>query len=418
MIKKSKAFINGFIKHPLFSGSAIMVGGNMAANAINYLYHLVMGRVLGPVDYGVLASLYSILYLAGIIPISASVSIVKFISAAPEREVYSTYEAIKRFVLLLAIGISLFFLALSPITAGFLKIESVASVALIGPIIFLTLITLVNQASSQGLLRFSGSVIPTLISSGIKFGLGVLLVLAGASVFGAVFGIVVGMVLAYFYSAWFISKILVKRKVGEYHLKPFLTYALPVLFQALAFTSLFSTDVLLVKHFFDPFQAGIYGALSTLGKIIFFATSPVTATMFPIVSKRKSIGEAYHKVFVLALGIVLSVSLAITLFYFLFPTFAIRTLYGSAYLAAKGVLVWMGIFVSFYSLTSLLVNYSLSLGRSKIIVFPLLGALFQIPLIWIWHASLIQVTQVSLGITVFMFLGSLAYLGYNRLLKA
>lgn len=410
--------IQNFTKHPLFSGSVIMVGGNMAANVINYLYHLVMGRVLGPVNYGILASLYSILYLAGIIPISASVSIVKFISASPEGEVYSTYAAIKHFVLRLAIGISLFFLALSPITAGFLKIESVGSVALIGPIIFLTLITLVNQASSQGLLRFSGSVIPTLISSGIKFGLGVLLVLAGLNVFGAVFGIVVGMALAYFYSAWFIGRILTKGKVKQYSLKPFLGYAMPVLLQALAFTSIFSTDVLLVKHFFDPFSAGIYGALSTLGKIIFFATSPVTATMFPIVSRRKSVGEAYHKVFLVALGMIIVASSAITLFYWLLPKIAIGTLYGAAYLSASSELVWMGIFISIYSLTNLLVNYALSLGNSKVIIFPLLGAAAQIVSIWIWHGSLLTVIQVSLIVTALMFFGSLGYLSYNRLLSS
>lgn len=409
--------IKKLVGHPLFSGSVIMVGGNMAANAINYLYHLVMGRVLGPADYGVLASLYSILYLAGIIPLSASVSIVKFISSAPDAELYSSYVAIKRFVYRLAVGLSLLFLVLSPLAAGFLKIESTASVALVAPIIFLTLITLVNQASSQGLLKFSGSVIPTLISSSIKFGLGVLLVLAGLSVFGAVFGIVVGMALAYCYSAWFIAKILPHGKVRQYNLKPFLTYAMPVLFQALAFTSLFSTDVLLVKHFFDPFEAGIYGALSTLGKIIFFATSPVTATMFPIVSKRKSVGESYYKVFLLAVGIILAASVSITLFYWLFPGIAIGALYGSAYLSAQNELVWMGIFISLYSLTNLLVNYSLSLGRSKIIVFPLLGAAAQILLVWIWHGSLLQVIQVSLGITTLMFLGALAYLGYNRMLS-
>ena len=38
--------------------------------------------------------------------------------------------------------------------------------------------------------------------------------------------------------------------------------------QALAFTSFFTTDLILVKHFFPPFEAGIYAALSTLGKII------------------------------------------------------------------------------------------------------------------------------------------------------
>ena len=389
----------------------------MAANAINYVYHLVMGRVLGPEDYGVLASLYSILYLAGIVPISASVSIVKFISSAKEEDVYSVYSAIKKLVFRISITFLILFSLFSPLISRFLKIEDVWSVALIAPIIFLSLMALVNQASAQGFLKFSGTVVPTLISAVAKFSLGILLVLAGWSVFGAVFGIVIGMALAYFYSAWFIKKILAERKAKKYDLGPFLKYGFPVLLQAFAFTSLFSTDVLLVKHFFDPFQAGIYGALSTLGKIIFFATSPVTATMFPIVSKRKSLGEGYHKVFLLAAGAIFAISFAITLFYWLFPQIAIGMLYGSAYLSASRELVWMGVFMLFYSLANLLVNYSLSLGSPKIIIFPLLGATAQILLIWFWHESLLQVIQISFVITVLTFLGSLFFLGYNRLLN-
>ena len=64
--------IKKLINHPLFSGSAIVFVGNMTANVVNYLYHLIMGRMLGPVEYGVLASLYSVLYLVGIIPSSAA----------------------------------------------------------------------------------------------------------------------------------------------------------------------------------------------------------------------------------------------------------------------------------------------------------------------------------------------------------
>src|SRR3989344_3766281 len=95
--------INKLINHPLFSGSAIMFVGSMGANAINYLYHLIMGRLLGPVEYGVLASLYSIMYLISIIPSSASVSIVKFISSAKDNEVSSVYNSINRMIFKLAV---------------------------------------------------------------------------------------------------------------------------------------------------------------------------------------------------------------------------------------------------------------------------------------------------------------------------
>ena len=89
---------------PLFSGSVVMIGGSMLANAVNYLYHLIMGRVLGPVDYGVLASVFAILYVISVIPVSTSFAIVKFISSTKnKRELWGVYVAIKRFVFALAI---------------------------------------------------------------------------------------------------------------------------------------------------------------------------------------------------------------------------------------------------------------------------------------------------------------------------
>lgn len=403
------------IHHPLMSGSLIMVGGSMAANAINYLYHLLMGRVLGPVNYGVLASLYSIIYLIGVVPTSASVSIVKFISSAKNGEEYSVYSSINKFVIKLALAASVVLLVISPFVANFLQIRNVWLVVTLVPILFLSLITLVNQATAQGLLKFIGTVVPALFSSLTKLVLGIILVYIGWSVFGAMVGVIFGATFAYLYSRRFVMRVLKKTKIHEFNLKPFFLFALPVLIQALAFTSLFTVDVLLVKHFLPPFEAGIYAALSTLGKIIFFAVSPITATMFPIVAKRKTNNQGYTKVFLASLAVTVVFGLGITSFYWLFPGIAIGILYGAAYLSAKSALVWMGLFMLFYSLSYLLVNYALSLGESKAVYFPLAAALAQALLIWLFHDSILQVIQISLSLAAVMFIFLGAYLGYNHI---
>jgi len=415
-ISNIKHHISSIVHHPLMSGGMIMVGGNMAVNVINYGYHLIMGRVLGPVDYGVLASIYSILYLVGVIPSSASVAIVKFISSAKnEGEVYSIYKSLSVFVLYLAVFMSVALFIFSPLIAGFLHIDNIWTVSLVSLVLFFSLITLVNQATSQGLLKFIGSVGPNFISAILKLILGIALIWLGWSVFGAIVGIVVGAVVSYLYSMRFVKKILKESKIKKFNLKPFFAYAFPVLVSALAFTSLFTSDVILVKHFFSPFDAGIYAALSTLGKIIFFAAAPITATMFPIVSGRKARGEAYQKVFLASLGLTALMAIVITGFYWLFPNIAIGVLYGPAYLSAKFELVWMGIFILFYTLSSLLVNYSLSIGNIKVVVFPMLAACLQIPLLWVFHGSILQVIQISLTLTLLVFLSLAFYLGYNRL---
>lgn len=389
----------------------------MVVNVINYGYHLIMGRALGPVNYGVLASIYSLLYLISVVPSSASISIVKFISSAEsDGETYSIFKSLSRFVFYLASVLSLVFFVLSPFIARFLNIENFWIVSMVSLVMFFTLITLVNQATSQGLLKFTGSVIPNLVSAVIKLGLGITLVILGWSVFGAIFAVVVGAVLSYFYSRWFIKKILNKRKSGElFNLKPFFKYSVPVLIQAFAFTSLFTVDVILVKHFLSPHEAGLYAALSTLGKIIFFAVTPIVGTMFPIVAGRKAKGESYEKVFLVSFGITFVISAAVVVFYWLFPNLAIGVLYGKAYLSAKSELVWMGIFILFYTLSNILVNFSLSLGRTKVVWLPLAASLIQILALWFWHGSLLEVIQVSLTLTVLLFFALAVYLGYNRL---
>jgi O-antigen/teichoic acid export membrane protein len=406
-------FIKNIIKHPLFSGSAIMFVGNMGANVINYAYHLIMGRLLGPIGYGILASLYSILYLVSIIPSSASVSIVKFISSAKDNELYSVYETIRKLIFKLAIILALLMLIFSPVISKFLHIESLVPVLLIAPILFFSLITLVNQSTSQGLLKFSGFVVPGLISSLSKLLIGVALILIGWSIFGAMFAIVIGAVLAYLYSFSYIKKHIVKTKVKTINLKPFFVYSGPVLLQSLAFTSIFTVDVILAKHFLDPFSAGIYAALSTLGKIIFFATSPIASTMFPVISKRKAQNQGYMKVFIASFLITLSIAVTITLFYFLFPNLAIGVLYGKDYLSAKTDLVWMGMFMIFYSLSNLLVNFFLSIGKVKIVFIPLVGALIQAVIIWFYHDNITNIIHVSLFTTFIMFICLSLYTGYN-----
>jgi O-antigen/teichoic acid export membrane protein len=374
-----------------------------------------MGRILGPVNYGILASLYSILYLIGIIPTSASVAIVKFVSAAPEKKRYSIYWHLDRFVLRLAVVAAIAFLLISPPVANFLRIENLLPVVLVSPILFFSLITLVKQAAAQGILKFSGSVVPTLVSAVVKLILGFFFIYLGWSVAGAMVAIVIAAALAYFYGTWFLNKVLPKEKIMEFNLKPFFVYSLPVLVQALAFTSLFTIDVILVKHFLTPFEAGIYAALSILGKIVFFAASPITATMFPIVSRRKAARQPFEKVFFAALALTAAISSGITIFYWLFPDIAIGLLYGRAYLVARAELVWMGMFMFFYSLSFLLVNFSLSLGKVKIVWLPLVAALAQIPALWFFHGNILQIIQISLTLSVLMFFGLVVSLGYNRL---
>lgn len=375
----------------------------MFANAVNYVYHLLMGRLMGPVDYGILSSLYSVLYIISIIPISTSLAIVKFISSAKDKkEQAQIYHSVNKGLLVLASIGGIFIILFSGVIARFLNIDEVLSIILIGPVLFFSLLTLGNQATSQGRLEFLGSVVPTVALSIIKLALGLVLVLAGYAVGGAILAVLIGGVVSYWLSKMATRQLAAIKVKKGYDLGPILRYSLPTLLQAIAFTSLVSVDVILVKHYFSGFDAGLYAAISTLGKIIFFATQPVTAAMFPVISARRSRQEKYTKVLLAASGLTLLMSAVLVAFYYLLPNLAIGMLYGQAYLAANQELVWIGLYFALYAMAYLFANFFLSIGKTSAVYLALLAAVGQIVLIGIYHASLLEVIQVSVVVIVLL----------------
>ena len=58
--------LHAFIAHPLAKGSFIILVGSMVANVGAYAYHVLVGRLLGPVIYGEFSALLSLFYIINI----------------------------------------------------------------------------------------------------------------------------------------------------------------------------------------------------------------------------------------------------------------------------------------------------------------------------------------------------------------
>lgn len=407
--------IFNLLKHPLFSGSAIMIIGSTAVSFLNYLYHLILGRMLGPANYGELAAVISLIVILGIIPGSLNMVIIKYISIAKdEKEVSSLIHWFKTKILFASFLFSLLILILSPILSSFLKIDQGYYLMLVAVSFFFSTQALLNRSILQGLLRFKEMIIALLVENGFKLLLSIVLIYLGFQVGGAVLAFVISIIIGWYITNIFISYQSKQELDKNIEIKKMLLFSLPVLIQAISITSIYSSDLILVKHFFSPHDAGIYAALSTLGKIIFFGTGPIGSVMFPLVSKRSSKGQQYRRIFLYSFLATLFLSVCVIVGYFLFPGIAIKLLYGSAYLEASGLLVWFGIFISLFTLSSLLVNYCLSLGQTKVVVFPLSASIMQIFLILFFHQTLYEVIIVSLIISSLLLGSLLIYSSYGK----
>jgi len=97
-----------------------------------------------------------------------------------------------------------------------------------------------------------------------------------------------------------------------------INYAVPATIAIFCLSSFISTDVILVKHFFSPVQAGLYGGMSLIGKVIFYFTAPIPTVMFPLLIKRHAKNQSFNRLFYLSLFLVLIPSVLISGFYFYF----------------------------------------------------------------------------------------------------
>lgn len=410
-----KKRIKQLVNNPLFSGSAIMILGSNTANALNYLYHFSTGRLLGPSGYGELVALISLLGLVSTIPGSLSLVVTKYVSAAKtDQEVTNLISFLKNKVFLLAVLFFILLSLVSPAIASFLHINKAVYIILIAISFLFSLPALLNRAVLQGLLKFKEMIVTILAENSSKLLISIILIFGGFGVGGTMLAFTLAAGLGWFLTDYYLKNYRKSNPKKPANLRSMTLFVIPVIIQSIALTSLYSSDLILVKHFFSSYEAGLYASLSTLGKIIFFATGPITAVMFPLVSQRQSKGGEFKKI--LQFSFLMTTALAgfILIIYRLFPNFAIFLLYGSDYLKGADLLVWFGIFISFFTLSSLLINYNLSVGKLGVVILPLVSAIAQIITIWFFHKTLFIVILISIIITALLLMSLIIYSSYGN----
>jgi len=368
-----------------------------------------MGRNLTVEGFGILASAVSLVSLIAI-PAGAIIpTIVNFAGSHFAKEDYGSVKALFLKIIkpLLAVSIFMFlcFIIFAGFIGNFLKIEDRSLIVIVGIIVAFTYIGTISSALLQAKLAFKYISFLNLIGSISKFSIGAGLVLLGLGVRGAVWavfmsGLIPSIIGFVYLKSVFISKI---SRTSKINFKSILSYGIPSSLAILGMTSLISTDILLVKHFFNPLQAGVYAGLSLVGKVIFFFTGSIGHVMFPLIVKKHAKNENYNNIFKMAIVLVFIPSVFISIFYFLYPNLSISfILKNEMYQSASGLLGLFGIFITIYSLITLFVYYFLSIKKTNVYIPILLAALSQLSLITLCHGSLFMVIVISLLVALIL----------------
>lgn len=412
-----KKLILNAIQHPLISGSGIIIMGTTLANFINFLFNLFMTRNLPVSDYGNLVIIVSLISLATVPVSSITPAIVNFSAENFANNKFSIISLFYRkmivYLLLLSAVILLLVLLFSNNIALFFNIEYPSLVMYAGVTVAVIYIGTLNVGLLQAKLSFKFISVSNLISAVAKISFGIFFILMGYGIGGALMAYLISFIIPFLLSFIPLREIFKSSgKENKYKLpiKEVISYGVPSAITILGLNGLISIDQLLVKHLFNSEQAGLYAGLSLVAKVIFFITAPVGTVMYPLIIQKHARNEKYFNTLFMAILIVFLPSLFISIFYFIYPEFALTFfLKKSEYLAVSSQLGIYGIFIAFYSVISLLTYYFLSIKKTSVWV-PLLGAsLIQGILIYAYHRTFDQIIGISIVISVLLLIYLLIY---------
>lgn len=402
------------VRSPLAWGSFLLLAGSLLSNFTNYLFNLFMGRYLGPERYGILAALVSVLAIVSVPSAAITTTVAKFSSEYKTKKEWGKLALLFRRLglSLFAIGSLVFlcfFLGRAPV-GGFLKIVNQSAIVILGAVFLIAFPSTLSTGALVGLQKFTFISLNSIFAGSVKLFFGVFLVVLGMGVEGAMLAIFFSMLFPYLLTFWPLGFLLRRQEEAPINWQPLWRYALPVLATTLGLTLLTTTDIVLVKRFFPPYEAGIYSALSLIGRVIFFAVGPIATVMFSLVSERHTGERRYSGLFLASLLLTATAAAAITVFYTLFPNFSVRFFFGEKYLAAAPYLWLFAVFISLYSLCSLLTNFFLSIKAMWIALLPFPASLLQMVLIYLFHQSFLDVLKVSTAVTaLLLFLLLISY---------
>jgi O-antigen/teichoic acid export membrane protein len=366
---------------PSARSTAVYYLGNFTLNIGRYFFHLILLRFLVPAEYGEFLSYLSLMYLLSI-PTGTIASVVtKFVSEFKGKNdrtrINLFFYYLIRVLSPITFGLGLLFIVFANNLALIFKAHPAAFVIL-GISTFASLYQTVIQSYLAAFQRFIFQTMVGFIGIISTILLSILFINLGLGATGPVIGqlmagIITSAIILYSIRTSVYPKLKIS-KPPSFSLTSFTGYSFVY---TLGTMSLMSTDVLLIRAFFDPHLSGLYSSLSILGRMIIFGLSPLIALVLPVASHRYAANGSARSIFLkLGLVILLFGMIGAGLFA-IFPNLIITILSGPAYLSAAPFLGIFAFSMVFFALTQFITSYFLATGRPKASLLLLIATAAQ-----------------------------------------
>jgi O-antigen/teichoic acid export membrane protein/glycosyltransferase involved in cell wall biosynthesis len=266
-------------------------------NASNYIFHVAVSRLLGPADYGALASLLAVVIVLSV-PLSVTQTVVAKRTAVlrasgRSEEIDALAVGTARAMAGFGFAGLIFLVGISPALAWFLRTEA-GPAALLGPFWLLSLLLSVPMGVIQGRLRFTALGAVALLGVAVRLGAGIGLVWAGFGVTGAMLGTVLAQAASLGVAAGAIRLSRKAWKAGRASLTALRSEFGPALLTLGSFWVLAEIDVVLARRYLGGSAAGFYASAGLLARALLFLPAAISLVALPRFAESRS-GEEAHR---------------------------------------------------------------------------------------------------------------------------
>jgi O-antigen/teichoic acid export membrane protein len=409
--------MNALKKHlsdEFFRHNAITFTTSMGAAFLSYLLHPVLARTLSFQDYGEVLALLS-LYGMLAIPIgifgSVVVNIVANTDAHDHHDAHErrrVISSLRRFTGMIVWVLVFAVLLLSPLLAKFLRFSSVTPLIVFAGTFVTGAAVTFRRAYLRGAKKFATSGYSQIIETGARLVGATAFALIGLRTVGVMSAIIIAQVCVLTYVFWKTAKSFSYdpdvRKIFTPEVRRELRFALLIAASSVVMTAITLADVLVVKHYFPPAEAGLYGGVSSIARIVVYVTGSVVTVLAPSIRMKAPRHEnilALRKALLLVAALGGSVFLA----FVATPSLVIRILAGRRYLPDAGLLPALSLLMLLVALLGPLMAYHLALRLWYATGVGLLGVAVILALcIWNHVSPAAVVTDFTVGVAVILAL--------------
>jgi O-antigen/teichoic acid export membrane protein len=396
------------LRRRLLSGSAILLASSVFVGGMNLIYNFAVAHELGAGKFGHASVIYTLLMLLSSVTLSFQLVCSKYVAKSGSvSDRVAIYRLLHRRAWIAGILVGAALALVSPNITHYLNLPTTEFVLILAAGIVFYVPLGVRRGFMQGTYDFVPLATNFALEVCVKLIGAVVLISAGYGVKGVVVAMSASVIVAYFVGVP--RKQHLPANIPPTNLRAGLGEGVQAITFFVGQVVINNLDIVLVKHFFDASQAGVYAAIALVGRVVYMLSWSVVSSMFPFSAGIRAEQKGARTVLTTSLGLVALISAGFTFGAWLAPPSLWHVLLGAGFPSEgrgfySSLLMLYALTTALYSLGVVLMAYEISrkIGNVSWMQLGFSGAI--VVAIYLFHGTLQTVITDQLVLMMILLL--------------